>query len=251
MIPAGYAGSFESMTTIARYDGVADYYASGWGEDLTDPVTVSLFDLVGDVAGQRVLDVACGHGRISRGLARKGASVVGVDVSAAMLAKAEEFEHQEPLGIRYLRSDAADPELLPGNEYDAAVCSMGLSDIDNLDGTLANLRRLLRPGGTFAFCILHPCFPGIEGVSGAWPSDGSYYDERYWQADGALSTLRQQVGANHRTLSTYLNTLHHHGFTLTRTAEPQPRIDPDSPRSPMARFPVFLVATFRASDRDW
>jgi 2-polyprenyl-3-methyl-5-hydroxy-6-metoxy-1,4-benzoquinol methylase len=235
------------MTTIARYDGVADYYASGWGEDLSDPVSVSLFELLADITGQQVLDVACGHGRISRGLARQGASVTAVDVSAAMLGKAEEFERNDPLGIRYVQADAASPGLLEGDRYDAAACSMGLADIDDLDGTLSNLRRLLRPGGTFAFTMLHPCFPGIEGVSAAWPSDGTYYDERYWQADASLSTLRRQVGANHRTLSTYLNTLHHHGFTLTRTAEPQPRIDPDSPRHPMTKYPVFLVATASSS----
>ncbi|WP_433164365.1 class I SAM-dependent methyltransferase [Kribbella sp. CA-247076] len=231
----------------ARYDGVADYYATGWTDDLDDPVTAALFDVLGGVDGQRVLDVACGHGRISRGLARRGASVVGVDLSPAMLGKACELEDREPLGIRYLHADAADPDLLRGETYDAAVCSMGLSDIDDLDGTVANVHRLLRPGGTFAFCILHPCFPGVEGVSGAWPSDSTYYDERYWQADGALSTLRQQVGANHRTLSTYLNTLHHHGLTLTRTAEPRPVIDPSSPKAPAARYPFFLVISCRAN----
>jgi ubiquinone/menaquinone biosynthesis C-methylase UbiE len=235
------------MTAIARYDGVADYYASGWTDDLSDPVTTSLFDLLGDIAKQQVLDVACGHGRISRGLARKGASVTGVDVSAAMLGKAEESERKEPLGIRYLQADAASPGLLDGEQYDAAVCSMGLADIDDLDGALTNLGRLVRPGGVFAFAMLHPCFPGIEGVSAAWPSDGTYYDERYWQADASLSTLRQQVGANHRTLSTYLNTLHRHGFTLTQTAEPEPAIEPESPRKPMAKYPVFLVASFRTT----
>jgi SAM-dependent methyltransferase len=166
-----------------------------------------------------------------------------------MLGKAEELERQDPLGIRYVKADAASPGLLEGDQYDAAVCSMGLADIDDLDGTLTNLGRLLRPGGTFAFTMLHPCFPGIEGVSAAWPSDGTYYDERYWQADASLSTLRRQVGANHRTLSTYLNTLHRHGFTLTRTAEPQPRIDPESPRQAMTKFPVFLVAAFTNSQR--
>lgn len=233
------------MTTAARYDEVADYYAAGWTDDLTDPVTTALFDLLGEVDGKRVLDVACGHGRISRGLARKGGSVAGVDVSHAMLAKARELEEQDPLGVEYLQADAADPQLLQGEEYDAAVCSMALADIDNLDGVLANVRRLVRPGGTFAVAILHPCFPGIEGVSGAWPSDGTYYDERYWQADGTLSTLRRQVGANHRTLSTYLNTLHAHGFNLTRTAEPAPAIAPTSPKHAMNRYPVFLVAAFQ------
>jgi SAM-dependent methyltransferase len=256
------------MDGIARYDEVADYYAAGWTDDLSDPVTVALFEVLGNVAGQRVLDVACGHGRISRGLARQGASVVGVDISAAMLAKAEELEQHEPLGIRYLQADAAAPGLLHGDhsgrtvggvtlrglddgrqdEYDAVVCSMGLSDIDDLDGALGNIHRLLRPGGVFAFSILHPCFPGVEGVSAAWPSDGTYYDERYWRADAALSALRQQVGANHRTLSTYVNTLRRHGFTLIRTAEPQPRVDdPASPRREMARFPTFLVASCLSS----
>jgi SAM-dependent methyltransferase len=229
------------MTGSARYDEVADFYASVWTDDLDDPVSVSLLDLLGAVAGQRVLEVACGHGRITRGLARKGASVVGVDVSAAMLAKAEEIERREPLGIRYLHADVAEPGPVVGDDFDAVVCSFGLSDIDNLDGTLANVHRVLRSGGVFVFSILHPCFPGIEGVSGAWPSDGTYHDERWWQADGSLSTLRQQVGANHRTLATYLNTLRRHGFVLEETAEPEPSLDRSSPRSDMSRFPVFLV----------
>ncbi len=235
------------MTSVARYDEVADYYAANWVEELDDPVTVSLFGLLGELDGQQVLEIACGHGRISRGLARGGASVVGVDLSTAMLAKAEERERAEPLGIRYLQGNVAQAGLLEGEEFDAVVCSFGLSDIDDLDGALANAHRVLRPGGRFVFAILHPCFPGIEGVSGAWPSTGSYYDERWWQADGTLSKLRQQVGANHRTLSTYLNKLLHHGFVLEETAEPQPSIEPGSPRAGMTRYPVFLVVRAASS----
>ncbi|MBB5838724.1 class I SAM-dependent methyltransferase [Kribbella italica] len=230
------------MTTSARYDEVADYYAAGWSDDLSDPTTVALLDLLGPVADRDVLEIACGHGRVSRGLARLGASVVGVDLSSAMLAKAAEAEARDPLGITYLQTNVASPELLAGETFDAVVCSFGLSDIDDLDGTLATVRRVMRPGGVFAFCILHPCFPGVDGVSGAWPTDGSYYDERWWQADGSLSTLRQQVGANHRTLSTYLNSLRQHGFTLDAFAEPQPAVDADSPRAAMTSYPVFLVA---------
>lgn len=225
------------MTTSARYDEVADFYAAGWSDDLSDPVTVALLELLGPVDGREVLEIACGHGRVSRGLARLGASVVGVDLSSAMLAQAEA---RESSGITYLHADAASPDLLVGRTFDAVVCSFGLSDVDDLDGALANVRRVLRPGGVFAFCILHPCFPGIEGVSGAW--QGSYYDERWWRADGALSTLRQQVGANHRTLSTYFNALRQHGFTVDALAEPPPAIAPDAPRAAMTSYPVFLVA---------
>ncbi|TWD84340.1 methyltransferase family protein [Kribbella amoyensis] len=229
------------MTKLARYDTVADMYASGWTDDLRDPVTVSLLELAGAVDGRRVLEVACGHGRVSRGLAKRGASVVGVDLSAAMLAKAAEAERHEPLGIEYLQADVSAPGLLEGEIFDVAVCSFGLSDIDDLNGALVNIKRLLRPGGVFALCILHPCFAGIDGVSGAWPTETDYYDERWWQADGTLSTLRQQVGANHRMLATYLNTLQRHGFRLDEVAEPRPKVEPDSPRAAMARYPVFLV----------
>ncbi|MEV6284022.1 methyltransferase domain-containing protein [Kribbella sp. NPDC051770] len=226
------------MTTSARYDEVADYYATGWSDDLSDPTTATLLDQLGPVAGREVLEIACGHGRVSRGLARLGASVTGVDLSSAMLAKAAEA--REPLGITYLQADVASPDLLAGRTFDSVVCSFGLSDIDDLDGTLATVHRLLRPGGVFAFSILHPCFPGVEGVSGAW--QGSYYDERWWQADGSLSTLRQQVGANHRTLSTYFNALRRHGFLVDALEEPQPEIPADSPRAAMTSYPVFLVA---------
>jgi hypothetical protein len=44
----------------ARYDAVADFYASGF-DSIDDPATWALLDLLGPVAGLRVLDVACGH----------------------------------------------------------------------------------------------------------------------------------------------------------------------------------------------
>jgi ubiquinone/menaquinone biosynthesis C-methylase UbiE len=122
------------------------------------------------------------------------------------------------------------------------VCNFGLSDIDDLDGALDTVHRVLRPGGSFVFSILHPCFPGAGAVSGAWAGGGRYYDEGYWVADGVASTLRRQVGANHRMLSTYLNALTRHGLRLRETAEPEPPSEwATTERSDAVRFPVFLV----------
>jgi len=224
----------------ARYDQVADFYVAGW-EGTGDPASLALLDLLGPPHGLRVLDLACGHGRTARELARRGATVVGADISSVLLGRALQAEREGPLGVRYLRADAA---ALPLDDagFDAVTCNFGLSDIDDLDGTLAGVGRALRPGGRFVFCVLHPCFPGGPDVSGSWPADGRYYDERRWNATGALSGLRALVGANHRTLATYLNALRRHGLWLDLLSEPAPTPEWSAIRGDAGRHPLFLVA---------
>jgi ubiquinone/menaquinone biosynthesis C-methylase UbiE len=201
-----------------------------------------LLDLLGPPGGLPVLDIACGHGRVTRELARRGATATGVDLSRALLDKAAAIEETDPLGVRYVHGDVAAVPQVPDAAFDAVVCNFGLSDIDDLDGALATVHRVLRPGGSFVFSILHPCFPGSATVSGAWPSTGRYHDEGYWIADQATATLRRQVGANHRTLSTYLNSLASHRLGLTQMSEPAPPVEWTADRRDAARFPVFLVA---------
>jgi len=131
----------------------------------------------------RLLDVACGQGRVARDLARRGARITGVDISAALLAKARAQERAEPLGIGYLHADATDPRVLAGQVFDGAVCNHGLSDIDDLDGVLATIARVVRAGGLFVFSLLHPCFPGWDrDAPSSWPPDRGYYWEGWWLA---------------------------------------------------------------------
>lgn len=225
----------------ARYDGVADLYDAMFGDSVEDPATAALLDLVGEVAGRRVLDVPCGSGRVARELARRGASVTGADVSAALLERAQDAELTNPRGIDYLHADATSAGFLQGRAFDVVVCSYGLSDIDDLDTFLTTVACLLSPGGTFAFSILHPCFPGIPGLaSPSWPP-GGYGDERWWQADGPASDLRRLVGSNHRTLSTYVNRLAAAGLALEALAEPH--LDGDLAGS--VPTPMFLAARYR------
>jgi 2-polyprenyl-3-methyl-5-hydroxy-6-metoxy-1,4-benzoquinol methylase len=224
----------------ARYDAVADFYAAGF-DSIDDSVSLALLDLLGPVAGLRVLDVACGHGRITRELARRGAAAVGADISGALISKAREAERDQPLGIRYLHADVASPTGLGDARFDAVTCSFGLSDIDRLDQAIGAISAALRPGGRFVFSILHPCFSGGRDISGSWPSAGRYYDEGLWTASGALSTLRRQVGANHRMLSTYLNTLGRHDLWLDQAAEPLPAPEWDQAHD-ADRKPVYFAA---------
>lgn len=240
------AGSTRGDT--ARYDEIAELYVGEVGDKLDDPGTAAVLDLLDDVNGLRVLDLACGQGRVTRALARRGARVVGLDISRELLDKARAVEAEAPLGIMYVEGDAAVPAVLFDAPFHGVVCNYGVSDIDDLDGTLAALVGVLRPGGFFAFSLLHPCFPGWGTKSSAWPPGKGYFDEGWWQATGAASKIRRAVGANHRTLSTYLNALARHGLVLEEAREPGLPASWLEARPDADPVPAFFAARYRRGD---
>ena len=233
-------------STHARYDEIAEFYEEFAPDLYDDPPTSTLLRMVGEVAGLRVLDVACGHGRLSRELARRGAKVAGLDLSASMLDKARSREQAEPLGITYVHADAASPDTLQGETFDGATCHFGLSDIDDLDGAIATIARVLSPEGSFTFSILHPCFPGWEakGANPSWPPGAGYFVEGWWRADGPPGGLRPRVGANHRMLSTYMNVFARNGLLVEEIAEPQLTPDWLAVAPSTGPVPVYLVGQY-------
>jgi SAM-dependent methyltransferase len=162
--------------------------------------------------------------------------------TAALLDVAVQIERSDPQNIEYHHVDLTSGLALGSGDFDLAVCNFGLSDIDDLAMALASVSGALRAGGRFVASIVHPCFPGAGSVSGSWPPDQSYFSEGRWAAvTGAASSLRRQVGATHRMLSTYLNALVRQGLHVTAMAEPKPPADWADSRPEAARFPVFLV----------
>jgi SAM-dependent methyltransferase len=233
--------------TPARYDEVADFYEAFAPDVYDDPPTSALLALVGAVSGLRLLDLACGHGRLARELARRGAQVVGADLSAALLDKARAREQAAPPGIVYVHADVASPAALAGEVFDGVVCHFGLSDIDDLDGAVGTVARVVAPGGFFAFSILHPCFPGWEsrGATASWRPGQGYFAEGWWVAAGPPGGIRPRVGANHRMLSSYLNTLARSGLVVEEMAEPEPSADWIAVAPSGGPVPVYLVVRCR------
>jgi SAM-dependent methyltransferase len=205
------------VPAVARYDEFAEWYEHWIGD--APPLIAAQDGLLPVVAGERVLDIACGQGRMSRYLAQQGAHVTGVDISAAMLGRARAAG---PGGIDYIRADVTQrPGWWDGRPFDGCTCELALMDIDDLAAAFSTVAAVLRPGGWFVASIVHPCFPGNERGRSSWPPEGGYEREGWWTSpDHNPDGARIRVGATHRKLSTVLNALLDAGLHADLFAEP-------------------------------
>jgi len=159
-------------------------------------------------------------------VAQRGATVVGVDLSTKLLAIAQHEEQHNPLGITYILDDAQTLATLNDAPFDGVLCNMSLMDISDIQAVLQQVRRIVRPTGWFIYAITHPCF---QTPKSWWITDeqgsisravSSYFEEGFWRSNN-VNGVRGRVGAYHRTLSTYINSLSEAGFMLTSVIEPQ------------------------------
>jgi ubiquinone/menaquinone biosynthesis C-methylase UbiE len=145
----------------------------------------TFFELLGDLRGKSVLDLACGEGYHTRFLKRAGAGrVLGVDQSEGMIRLAREEEAREPLGIEYQVHDAADLQL--GESFDLVTAGYLLNYARTRDELLTLCRacaRPLRPGGRFVTVNNNP----------AQPAEAFASTRKYGLTKGATGELREEV----------------------------------------------------------
>lgn len=205
---------------ISRYDDHAPWFLT-YSADWT--ATSAPF-LPADLSGRRVLDLACGGGALSRELADRGARVTGVELAPPLLEHGRRLERESPRGIHYVHGDAARVDWWDREPFDGVVCNMALMDVDDLDGALRTIWTVLREGGWFHLSLLHPCYPGERHADrdalSSWPPAAGYGAEGWWTTGS--TGVRGHVGAIHRKLSTYLNSILGAGLELTRLEEPDP-----------------------------
>ena len=129
-----------------------------------------MLDLLGPVAGLRILDVGSGNGYLCRKLARAGASMTGIELSDEFCRIAPEREAREQLGIEYHNRTATDLSLLGAAAFDKAVSNYTLTDIADYERALSAVAGALKPSGTFVVVISHPAFacgPGTYWIPAA------------------------------------------------------------------------------------
>lgn len=204
-----FAGYARLPRSLAGLDGAPEWPA--------------LRGLLPELSRRSVLDLGCGYGWFCRWARQQGAaSVLGIDVSEKMLARAA--ADTQDSAIVYRRADLETIDL-PRAAFDIVYSSLTLHYIESLERLLREVHASLRLGGRFVFSAEHPIYTAplqpkwLVDADGrkSWPVD-HYLEEgrrtRDWLAPGVVKY--------HRTLGTYVNLLIALGFTLTHLEEWRP-----------------------------
>lgn len=248
------------------WDKVAKWYdkhvsgESDYHRDIVIPGAIRLLALKSE---EKVLDVGCGQGVLSREMAKQGAKVTGIDASGKLIEIAKKNSTNGP-GIRYFVADAARMDDIQDAEFDAVCSVLAVQNIDDLQGVVKESARVLRKGGRLVWVLNHPCFR-IPRQSG-WG-----FDEKrklqYRRVDRYMSPLKIPIqmhpGASpdvhtwtfHRPLSEYFEKLNSSGFAVTKleewTSNRKSRPGKNAKAENMARneIPLFMAITAIKADR--
>ena len=136
------------------YEEFAALETKGWSDDTISSGYVGMFAKASDMAipsivstvgdAGHVLDLCCGQGNVTEALLKSGHSVTGVDFSEKMLG----FARQRNPGGNFVQADAQNMPFGDA-EFDAVVCSFGLMHVPDQPRALAEIRRVLKPAGSF------------------------------------------------------------------------------------------------------
>ena len=220
------------------------------GVNWTGSTTDDDLTLLDDVAGADVLELGCGGGQCSVALARRGANVTGIDLSAEQLSFARGLADEYDVNVEFLQGDVTDLGMFPDDAFDVAFNAYVLQWIDDLATCFCETHRVLRPGGRFVFAMPHPVYPLADPDSHT--VEESYFDTgrqvtQYDDLDQEMVTYRHRVSDVH-------NALVGAGFRVERIREPGSDDPDDYKEGPwgeeqpalLAKLPSTLVFEARA-----
>ena len=112
-----------------------------------------MLESLGDISGKRVIDIGGGEGRFCRLLAGLGAETTGIDLTEALVERARSLAVCRE---RYLVGNAEDLSPIDDESFDLAVSYIVLVDLLDYRSSIQAAFRVLRPGGRFIVCNVHP-----------------------------------------------------------------------------------------------
>ncbi len=191
-------------------------YREAYKEEIDTP---SFISLLGNIKKRKILDIGCGNGDLCKIFAQKGAQVIGLDGSKAMI---EEAKKNYSEGDYILCDLMNDPIPLNKSSIDIITSKFVLMYISSITLIAEKVNKLLKPGGLFLVDIVHPFRPVIKKLiytDSNYPNITNYFKEyrgkKYW---GGVS-----YPYYYRPIRKYINDISSSGFNLIKIQEP--RID--------------------------
>lgn len=229
------------------WDSIAEWYTrlvrdGSAMHEFSRDILLSL--LPQQLAGLHVLDLGCGEGIVARALADRGAAVVGIDPSEALITHARAAEHPHPTGASYRQDDGQSLDTVNNESMDLVTAALSLNNIADLHAAIRAVKRVLKPTGKLAFTVPHPCFDGPGTMSISMDGTvrrvvGDYLGEGFWRSTHPQSVRR--AGNYHRTISSYTTALIDHGLLIEVLAEPAPNETVIATNPHRAALPPFLL----------
>ncbi|WP_411122751.1 class I SAM-dependent methyltransferase [Streptomyces sp. x-19] len=201
---------------VNDYDSFAEAYSAENENNLVNAYyeRPAMVALAGDVADRRILDAGCGSGTLSAALRDRGAVVTGIDASAGMLSLAKQrlgddaALHLVDLRDRLPFADGA---------FDDVVASLVLHYLEDWGPTLAELRRVLKPGGRLIASVDHPFVAyTIQDPRPDYFANTSYTFD--WTFNGQSAPMKFWRKPLHTMTDAFTTA----GFRLSAISEPQP-----------------------------
>ncbi len=220
------------------YDGFAEAYTAENETSLLNAYYVrpAIVDLAGDVAGRRILDAGCGAGPVSAALRDRGAVVSGFDRSAKMVELARQ-RLGDDVDLRV--ADITGPLPYPDGAFDDAVAALVLHYLEDWTAPLAELRRVLKPGGRLIVVVNHPIL--LKMVH----RETDYFATTKWSDEYNFNGQKAVLTYWHRPLHAMTDAFTAAGLRTAVISEPPPapeahELFPDE----MARFPSGAFLSF-------
>ena len=203
----------------------ADWWQKGFTDGADPEYEEQILPLAVDLLKgfDRILDVGCGEGQITRRLNMANSQILGIDATWAQISEAAARSSDES----YVRASA---EAIPfkNRVFDAAIACLVFEHIVEMEDAIREVARVLRPSGRFVLMLNHPL---LQTPGSGWVDDHMVDPpDQYWRIGDYLieqETVEEvELGVHipfvHRPLSIYVNTLSENGLTVERMLEPSP-----------------------------
>lgn len=192
-----------------------------WGPEGVREAEARLLGDPADLAGSTVLDLGCGAAQCARWARGVGASAYGLDLSLRQLQHARRLDEQTGLAVPVVQATAT---ALPFADavFDVVLSSYGaLPFVADAAAALAEVRRVLRPGGRCVLSVTHPvrwAFPDDPGAEGLTARQ-SYFDRTpYVESD---DEGRVTYVEHHRTVGDWVRLVVGAELELLDLVEPE------------------------------